>query len=116
MSERERDIEIEREREKTPTHMQMKDLLHGLCLGGRSDAADGETDVNGGADTLVEELRLEEDLSVGDGDHVGGDVCRHISSLGLNDGQGGERSTSVHVAHLGSTLERTKQERKMRGI
>lgn len=37
------------------------------------------------------------------GSHVG----RHISTLGLNDGEGSQRSTSVGVVHLGSTFEET---------
>merc|ERR1719167_98621 len=64
-----------------------------------------ETDVDGRSDTLVEELSLQEDLSVSDGDDVGGDVGGHITSLGLDDGQGGERATSHGVGHLGSTLK-----------
>lgn len=47
------------------------DGLHDLGLGGRSDTRDGKSDVNSRANTLEEELGLEEDLSVGDGDDVG---------------------------------------------
>ena len=56
-------------------------LLHGLGLGSGSDAGDGETDVDGGPDALVEELGLQEDLAVSDGDDVGGNVGRHVTSL-----------------------------------
>merc|ERR1712205_254938 len=65
----------------------------------------GETDVDGGTDTLVEQLGLQEDLAVSDGDDVGGDVGGHITGLGLNDGQGGEGATSHGVGHLGGTLK-----------
>jgi hypothetical protein len=85
-------------------------LLHGLELGGGADTRDGQTDVDGRADTLVEELRLQEDLAVGDGNDVGGNVCRHITTLGLNDGQGSHGATAVLVAHLGGTLEQTRVE------
>merc|ERR1711884_273211 len=64
-----------------------------------------ETDVDGRSDTLVEQLSLQEDLSVSDGDDVGGDVGGHITSLGLDDGQGGQGATSHGVGHLGSTLK-----------
>jgi hypothetical protein len=37
-------------------------LLHGLDLGSGSYTGDGKTDVDGGTDTLVEELGLEENL------------------------------------------------------
>jgi hypothetical protein len=85
-------------------------LLHGLHLGGGSDSGDGETDVNCGSDTLEEELGFEEDLSVGNGDNVGGNVSRYITSLGLNDGEGGKRTTTEVLVHLGGTLEETRME------
>ena len=50
------------------------DLFHGFDLGGGADTGDGETDVDGGTDTFVEEFGLQEDLTVGDGDDIGGDV------------------------------------------
>ena len=84
------------------------DLLHGLDLGGGADTGHRETDVNGGADTLVEELGLEEDLPVGDRDHIGGDVGGHITGLGLDDGKGGQGAATVGVAHLGCTLEQAR--------
>lgn len=86
------------------------DLLHGLDLGGGSDTRDGKTDVNGGADTLEEELGLKENLTVSDGDNVGGNVGGHITSLGLDNGQGGQRTTTVVLVHLGGALEETRME------
>merc|ERR1712045_1066401 len=64
-----------------------------------------ETDVDGGSDTLVEQLSLQEDLAVSDGDDIGGDVGGHVTGLGLNDGQGSEGATSHGVGHLGGTLK-----------
>jgi len=84
--------------------------LHGLDLSGGSDSGDGETDVNGWADTLVEELSLEEDLSVGNGNNVGWDVSGHITSLGLDNWEGGQGTGSVVLVHLGCTLEETRME------
>lgn len=71
-------------------------LLHGLGLGSGSDTGHGQTDVDGWPDTLVEELSLQEDLTVSDGDHVGGNVGGHVTGLGLDDGQGSER-TAAHL-------------------
>ena len=86
-------------------------LLHGLDLGGGTDTRDGKTDVDGGTDTLVEELGLQEDLTIGNGNDVGGNVGRHVTTLGLNDGEGGEGSTLVgFVVHLRSALEETRME------
>ena len=81
------------------------DLLHGLGLGSGADTGHRETDVDGRSDTLVEQLSLQEDLAVSDGDDVGGNVGGHITSLGLDDGQGGEGATSHSVGHLGGTLK-----------
>merc|ERR1719402_1281271 len=81
------------------------DLLHGLGLGSGADTGHRETDVDGGSDTLVEQLSLQEDLAVSDGDDIGGDVGGHVTSLGLDDGQGSEGATSHGVGHLGSTLK-----------
>ena len=85
-------------------------LLHGLDLSGGSDTGHGQTDVNGWAHSLVEELGLEEDLSVGNGDNVGWDVGGHITGLGLDDGEGSEGSSSVVLVHLSGTLEETGME------
>jgi len=86
------------------------DLLHGLDLGSRSDTGDGETDINSGSYTLEEELSLEEDLTVSNGDNVGGNVSGHITSLGLNDGEGSKRTGTKVLVHLGGTLEETRME------
>jgi hypothetical protein len=86
------------------------DLLHGLELSGGADTRHRQTDVDGGADTLVEELGLQEDLTVGDGNDVGGNVSGDITTLGLNDGKGGKRSTTELVVHLGGTLKETRVE------
>jgi len=83
------------------------DGLSGLVLGGGSDTGHGETDRDGWALSLVEELGLQKDLSISDGDHVGWDVGGHISGLGLDDWKGGERTSSVGAVHLGGTLQET---------
>ena len=45
-----------------PTRPCGTDLLHGLDLGSRADTTDREPNIDGRADPLVEELRLQEDL------------------------------------------------------
>ena len=86
------------------------DLLHGLELSGGTDTRHGQTDVDGGADTLVEELGLQEDLTISDGNDVGGNVGGHITTLGLDDGQSSQGATAVLVVHLGGTLQETRVE------
>jgi hypothetical protein len=83
------------------------DLLHGLDLGSGTDTRHGKTDVNGGTDTLVEEFGLQENLAVGDGNNVGGNVRRHITTLGLDNGQSSKGTATVLIVQLGSTLEQT---------
>ena len=86
------------------------ELLHGLNLGSRSDTGDGKTDIDSGSDTLMEELGLKEDLTISDGDNIGGDVSGHITGLGLNDGKGGKGTGTVALVHLGCALKETGME------
>ena len=81
-------------------------LFHRLLLGRGADSGDGEADVDGGADALVEELRLQEDLAVRDRDDVGRDVGGHVAGLRLDDGQSRQRAAAHRVGHLGSPLKK----------
>jgi hypothetical protein len=49
-------------------------------------------------------------IHTGNGNDVGGNVSGHITTLGLNDGQGSEGTTTELVVHLGRTLEETRVE------
>jgi hypothetical protein len=71
------------------------DLLHRLDLRVAADAADRDADVDGGADAREEEVRLEEDLPVGDRDDVRRDVRRDVAGLRLDDRERGERAARV---------------------
>ena len=55
--------------------------------------------------TFVEELSLQEDLSVSDGDDIGWDVSRDVTSLGLNDREGSQGTTAHRIGHLGCSLK-----------
>jgi len=85
-------------------------LLHGLSLGSGNDTGDGKTDVNSGTDTLEEEFGFQEDLTVSDGNDVGGNVSRDITTLGLNNGKGSHGTVAKVLVHLSSTLEKTRVE------
>ena len=85
-------------------------LLHGLNLGSRSDSGHGKTDINGWSDTFVEELSLQEDLSISDRDNVCWDISGHITSLGLNNWKSGQRTTTVVLVHFSGSLEKTGME------
>jgi len=84
------------------------ELLHDLGLGGRTNTRHGETDVDGGADTTEEQLSFQEDLTIGNGNDVGRNIGRHITTLGLDNGQGGQRASTELVVHLGRTLEQSR--------
>lgn len=82
-------------------------MLHSFDLSSRTDARYRKTDVDGGTHSLVEELGFEENLAVGNGDNVRGNVGRHITGLGLDNGEGGQGAVAVVLVHLGRTLEQT---------
>merc|ERR1712100_581918 len=63
-------------------------LLDGLGLGSATHPAHGDTHVDRRTQTGVEQVGAEEDLTVRDRNHVGGDVSRNVTGLGLNDRQG----------------------------
>src|SRR5207237_10309850 len=63
------------------------DLLHALDLRVAADAGYGNAGVDGRALAGIEEIGLQEDLPVGDGDDVGRDVCGNVAVLRLNDWQ-----------------------------
>ena len=81
------------------------DLFHGLDLGVAADTGNRDAGVDGGADARVEQLCLKEDLTVGDGDDVGGDVGGNVARLRLDDGQCGQRAAALGVTQLGRTLQ-----------
>ena len=76
-----------------------------LDLRSRTNTAHRETHIDGRTNALVEELGLEENLTICDGDDVGGNVGRHVSSLCLNDGERSEGATPIVVVHLGGPLQ-----------
>ena len=81
------------------------DVLHGLDLRGATDSGDGDTHVDRGTHVGVEQVGLEVDLAVGDGDDVGRDVRGDVTGLGLDDRQTGHRARAEVVGQLGATLE-----------
>ena len=73
-------------------------LFHSLDLGIATNTGNGNAGVHGGHNAGVEQLGLQEDLTVGDGDDVGGNVGRNVACLGLDDGQSGQ--TAAELAPL----------------
>ncbi len=83
-------------------------LLHRLDLGVTAHAGHRDTDVHRRTDALEEQVGLEEDLAVGDRNHVGRNVGRHVVGLGLDDGERGERTKTVVFVELGGALEQAR--------
>ena len=81
------------------------DLLHRLDLRVAADARHRDADVDGRPHAREEELRLEEDLPVGDRDDVRRDVGRHVAGLRLDDRQRGHRAAAEVVVELDRALE-----------
>lgn len=49
-------------------------------------------------------------LSISDGDDVGWNVSRHITSLSFNDRQGSQRATSKGIIHFGCSLQQARMQ------
>ena len=80
-------------------------LLHGPDLRVAADTGNRQAHVDGGTNARVEQVRLQIDLAVGDGDDVGRDVGGDVARLGLDDRQGRQRAAALLVAHLGRALQ-----------
>src|SRR6185436_9670042 len=86
------------------------DGAHGAHLRRAADARDRDADVDRGTDAGVKEVRLEEDLAVGDGDDVGRDVRGDVAGLGLDDRQRRQRAAALLVGELRRALEEARVE------
>ena len=78
------------------------DLLHGAELGCTADTGYREAYVYCRADTGMEQIALEEDLTVGDGNDVCRDVSGDIACLRFDDRQSG------HAAAAGFSVESSR--------
>src|ERR1700722_10070898 len=65
-------------------------LPHGLDLGAATNTADRQADVHCRANAGVEQIRLQINLAIGDGNDVGRDVCRDIARLSLDNRERGQ--------------------------
>ena len=80
-------------------------LPHRLHLGRAADARNREAPVHRRPDALVEAVRLEEYLAVGDRDDVGRDVGRYVAGLRLDDRQRRQRAAAFLVPELCRAFE-----------
>ena len=80
-------------------------LLHGRNLGVPSYTGNRNTRVHRRTLAREEQLRFQEDLSVGNGNDVGGNVRRNVSRLGLDDRQRRNGTASHIVGKFGCPLQ-----------
>ena len=80
-------------------------LLDDLGLGRTTHTTDRETSINGRADAAVEQVGFQVDLAVGDRDHVGGHEGRHVTCLGFDDRQRGQRAGLALDLAVGELLD-----------
>jgi len=81
------------------------ETLHALVLGRCSDSGHGQTKVDGGSLTSGEQLLIQVDLTISNGDDVSDNVGGHIVGQGLDNGQSSERSISLSGGHRSSSLQ-----------
>ena len=84
------------------------DLLHRLGLRVAAHPRDRDADVDRRPHARVEEVGLEEDLAVGDRDHVGRDVGGDVGGLGLDDRQRRQRAAAELVVQFHRPLEQPR--------
>ncbi len=83
---------------------------HRADLRRAADAGHGDPDVDRRAHARVEEVRLQEDLAVGDRDDVRRDVGRDVARLRLDDRERGQRAAAVLLRELRRALEKARVE------
>src|SRR5690606_27543502 len=81
------------------------ELLDDVGLGGTTYTGNRQTRVHGRAYAGVEQAGFQEDLAVGDGDHVGRYEGRHVAGLGLDHGQCGQRAGLALDLAFGELLD-----------
>src|SRR5688572_25725103 len=82
-------------------------LAHGANLRGAADARHRVADVDRRAHALVEEVALQEDLTVGNRDHVGRDIRRQVARLRFDDWQRRQRSAALRRVQLRGALQQS---------
>ena len=70
-----------------------------------ADARHRDAGVDGRHDAGVEQLGLQEDLAVGDGDDVRRNVGGNVTRLRLDDGQSRQAAAAQLIGELGRTFQ-----------
>ena len=83
-------------------------LLHcfNLCIS--ANARDGNTNINCRTLSLEEEIGLQINLAVRNGNNVGRNVCRNVALLCLNDGERSKRTGTIGIGEFTRTFQKTR--------
>ena len=84
------------------------DLLHRLNLSSTTDTRHRNTDINSRSLVRVEEVRLKEDLAIGNRNNVGRNVGRNVICLGFDNRQTGHRSPTELVGELRTAFQQAR--------
>ncbi len=82
-----------------------RQLLDDLGLSSTTNTGYRDTGVDGRTDTCVEHGRFQEDLTVGDGNHVGRNERGNVARLGFDDRQSGQRAGLASYGTVGELLD-----------
>ena len=78
------------------------------CLRLPADPAHAGPHVHGRLLPLIEQLGVQHDLPVGDGDEVGGNIGAQIARIRLGDRQRGQRACALFFGQLGRALQQPR--------
>ena len=87
-----------------------RDLLHRFELRRRTDARHAQTGVNRGTLTRIEQVGFEEDLTVGNRNHIGRNISGNVVRLRFDNRQRGQRTAAQIAVHFGATLEQARMQ------
>ena len=82
-----------------------RNRLHGLDLRSAADTGNRNAGIDGGHNAGMEQLGFQEDLAIGDGDDIGGDVGGNIAGLGFDDGQRGKGTAALFLGKARGALQ-----------
>ena len=88
------------------------DLFHGFDLRRPADAGHRQAHVNGRTNARIKQVAGQINLPVGNGNHVGGNVRRHVAGLGFNDGQCRQTPGALLIAQLGGAFQQPGMQEK----
>src|SRR5487761_1099097 len=85
-------------------------LLGCFTGGGKTYPADRQTHVHRRTNAGIEQVGLEENLSIGDGNHVRRNIGGNVARLRLDDGKSGQAAAAKLLVQLRGTLQQARMQ------